>query len=375
MLDRLAVEKKKRTVALTYPKDDTWWLEVWSGDRAGYLPLDGKPSVVDTLAEAATLVHAPVVHIEDSRGLPLNLVQSLQERGLLTVLSIYDFTFFCRRPQLIEMPQGRFCGFSNDLKRCDACLREIDPDQRHPQAEYRRVGANALYAANLVIYPSQYMQRRHRTLFPERQPEQREVVIAPATSRQPAARAKGGDRPNVAFIGGAEIAAGPFLIPPIMDVIRKQRPKASGFVYGTGDNEMLQRVGKTKRVTVRGYFRKGTLPSLLARDRIGVAVLPAISPEAYGLVVDECLSAGVPVVALELGAVADRLKYWEVGRVVALSEGVEGLADAAANVLHLQDTVPQSIIRALPPIDRAAQRHIEMYRFARIRAQKEKSKE
>jgi glycosyltransferase involved in cell wall biosynthesis len=200
-------------------------------------------------------------------------------------------------------------------------------------------------------------------------------VIAPATSRQPAAPVKGGNRPNVAFIGGTEIAAGPFLIPPIMEVIRKQRPKASGFVYGTGDNEMLQRVGKTKRVTVRGYFRKGTLPSLLARDRIGVAVLPAISPEAYGLVVDECLSAGVPVVALELGAVADRLKYWEVGRVVALSEGVEGLAEAAANVLHLQDPVPQSIIRALPPIDRAAQRHIEMYRFARIRAQKEKSKE
>jgi glycosyltransferase involved in cell wall biosynthesis len=223
-----------------------------------------------------------------------------------------------------------------------------------------------------LIYPSQYMQRRHRALFSDRQPEQREIVIAPATSRPPAPPAKGGDRPNVAFIGGAEIAAGPFLIPPIMDEIRKERPKTSGFVYGTGDSEMLKRVSKAKRVTIRGYYRKGSLPSLLASDRIGVAILPAIWPDAYGLVVDDCLSAGVPVVALEFGAVADRLSYWEVGSVVPLAEGMEGLAQAAADLLDSQARVPQSIIKTLPAIDRAAQRHIEMYKFMRIRAQKNK---
>jgi len=372
MFDRLAVEKEKRTVAITYPKDGAWWLEVWSGERAGYLQIGGKASLVDTLTEAASHVRAPVVHFEDFRGLPLGLVQALEKRGLLTAVSVYDFSFFCRRPQLIEMPAGRFCAFSKDPERCDACLKDIDPEGRYPQADYRQVAADALHATHLVIYPSHYMQRRHQVLFPERRPDQREIVIPPATAREQGPPAKAGERPNVAFIGGTEIEAGPFLIPPIMEGILKQRPKVSGFIYGTGDAEMLKRASKAKRVSIKGHYRKGTLPSLLARDRIGVAVLPAIWPNPYGLVIDECLSAGVPVVALDLGSVADRLRYWEVGSVVPLKGGVEGLAEAAADVLNGQDRVPQPIIKTLPTIDRAAQRHIEMYKFLRIRAQKSK---
>ena len=153
-----------------------------------------------------------------------------------------------------------------------------------------------------------------------------------------------------------------------MDEIRKEMPKASGFVYGTGDSELLNRARNAKRVTVKGYYRKGSLPSLLARDRIGVAVLPAIWPDAYSLVVDDCLSAGVPVVAFELGAVADRLGYWEVGKVVPLTEGVGGLAYAAADLLDSQTTVPSSIVKTLPPVDRAAKRHMELYRFIKARA-------
>jgi len=368
MIDRLDFERTKRTVALAYPRDGSWWLEVWSGDLAGYLPLGRRTNLVDILADAASLIRTNVVHIEDCNGLPLSLIQGLGEKGLQTAVSIHDFIFFCRRPHLIEMPAGRFCRYSNDMNRCRACLQEIDPEGRHPQEDHRRLAAEAIYHANLVIYPSTFMQRRHQAFYPDRQPTQREVVIAPAISREPAPPAKNQNRHNVAFVGGATIQAGAFLIAPVMDQILKELPKTAGFVYGSGDSDMLQQVRQVNRVTVRGYYRKGGLPPLLSRDRIGVALLPAICPDAYNLVVDDCLSAGVPVVALNLGAVADRLNYWEVGRSVPLSEGVEGLAHAVTAVLDSEATVPSSIIKALPLIDRAAKRHIDHYRILRALA-------
>jgi glycosyltransferase involved in cell wall biosynthesis len=99
-------------------------------------------------------------------------------------------------------------------------------------------------------------------------------------------------------------------------------------VYGSGDSALLKQLRGTKGLTARGYYQLGTLASLLARDRIAVAVFPSIWPDPYGMVVPECLAVGIPVIAFDLGAVADRLNFWEVGRVVRRQHGAPGLATA-----------------------------------------------
>jgi glycosyltransferase involved in cell wall biosynthesis len=41
---------------------------------------------------------------------------------------------------------------------------------------------------------------------------------------------------------------------------------------------------------------------------VNVALLLSVWPEAYGMTFDECLAAGVPVVAFDHGAIADRMR-------------------------------------------------------------------
>ncbi|GAG31437.1 unnamed protein product, partial [marine sediment metagenome] len=82
----------------------------------------------------------------------------------------------------------------------------------------------------------------------------------------------------------------------------------------------------------------------------------------------ECLSAGVPVVALEHGAVGERLSYWEVGELVPVALGVEGLADAVINNLGQNQRVADGVIRTLPQIDRVARKYSELSKAQRARA-------
>jgi hypothetical protein len=84
-------------------------------------------------------------------------------------------------------------------------------------------------------------------------------------------------------------------------------------------------------------------------------------------VVDECLAVGIPVVAFDYGAVADRLNFWEVGRVVRRQHGAPGLTTAIFDTIGLRIKVPTDVIKTVPSIARVARRHWDMYKSLRVR--------
>lgn len=364
--DRLDEEKMFRTVALTYPRGDSWALEMWAKDSAGVFDLGETSNPADAIAKAAKLVRARIVHIEGLKGLPFHLVQSLHERDFEVVLSVHDFTPFCARPHLIEHPGGRFCDYCTNLPRCDSCLQGADLGVHRDQAGYRKAGAEAVRQARVLIYPSAFMQRQFQTLFPRRQANQHEVVLAPATQSS-GVDPFSSDRTHIAFVGGIQPRSGAQLIAPTMEQILRRNKKAKGFVYGSGDAALMKELRGVKGLAVQGFYRHGTLASLLARDKIAVAVFPSIWPDPYGLVVDECLAIGIPVVAFDYGAVADRLNFWEVGRVVRRQLGAPGLSTAVFDTFGLRIKVPKDVLKTIPSTTRIARRHWDLYKGLRVR--------
>jgi len=366
MLDRLAEEKELRTIALAYPRDGSWWLEISGPSVAGIFAIGGEGAIADLVQRAANLVGSSVVHIESLAGLPLHLVGDLKIRNLATVLSIHDFTLFCRRPHLIETSTAEFCGYCQDSDRCNECLRDLDSDPFPTQEAYRRAGAEALRSAHTVIYPSKFLQRQYGVLFPDHRGQTREKIIAPASSRSTSSRGKATRRMRVGFVGGAYTHKGGALIAPTMERVRTRFPDAGAFVYGNGERVHFRRLRRSSGIRVRGYYRPGMLASLLLRDQISIAVFPSIWPEAYALVVDECLSVGVPVVAFDHGAVADRLKEWGVGDLVPLRKGAEGLSDSVVRCAARRPAVPKEVISSLPRTNSTAQQHLSLYQKTRF---------
>lgn len=315
--------------ALLYPKGGGWRLEVQGRSITfpGAVPSPDAledPALEKAVRSAAEVLDAGALHVEGLAGLPLGSLLRLLREGLDLRIALHDFAAFCARPHLLERPQLRFCWYSRDLARCGRCLRQDWPVEDAYQAQRRAIAGELLAGASVLIFPSEFLRRIYAELFPGLPPERQRVVplagaIAPLPAPEP--------RPvrHVALVGGVQAHKGALIFEEVVRGLAGEELRWT--TYGGGDPELAMRLRRLTRVRIRGYYRSGTLPSLLRRDGVDLALLLSIVPETYSLSLDECAAAGVPVVAFDLGAVGERLPRLG-GRLVPLEEGADGVAAA-----------------------------------------------
>lgn len=333
LLRRIEDGAGRRPAALLYPEAGGWRLEVEAEGERRSLRFPGHPpspialedaAFESAVREAARTVSAGAVHAEGLAGLPPASLLRLRREGLDLTISLHDFAPFCPRPHLLERPHLRFCWYSRDLARCGNCLRQDWPVEDDFQRQRRQIEAELLASASTLTFPSEFLQRTYRELFPGLSPERQRIVapagaeIAPLSYREPRPTIR-----HVALVGGVHAHKGALVFE---EVVRRMEGEGLRWTaYGGGDPELLARLRRLPRVRVRGYYQNGTLPHLLRRDKVDLALLLSIVPETYSLVLDECVAAGVPVLAFDLGAIRDRLPRLGAGRLVPLEEGSEGV--------------------------------------------------
>jgi hypothetical protein len=127
-------------------------------------------------------------------------------------------------------------------------------------------------------------------------------------------------------------------------------------VFGGGDEDLFHELRRVPNIVIHGYYRAGTLPSLLAKHRIGIVVLPSIVPESYGLVLSEGWLAGAAVAAFDHGAIAERIHRAGGGWLAPLDSGAAGLADV------IRRREPAIIPTNIASPEDAAKAYLELYR-------------
>jgi glycosyltransferase involved in cell wall biosynthesis len=382
-LARRTAEEALRPVALLYPvtggsRGAGYRLEVSTGPggarRSLHLPgrAPARRALRDPDFEAAVTwaverVGAQALEVEGAAGLPPASLLQLTREGLPLVLALHDFALFCPRPHLLAEPERRFCGYCRDLDRCAVCLGEA-PEL---QARWREAGEALLGAARAAIFPSTFLERAYGELFGALPADRRVIPPALPTSGALPARAPTGPIRHVALVGGVQPHKGGEVFLDLLERLRDADLTWSA--YGGGDPALLARLRgghrerRARRVRVRGYYRAGTLPRLLRRDGVDLALLPSIVPESYSLVLSECRVAGVPVVAFDLGAVGERLRGEGGGLAVPLAEGAAGMAAAIASVTGTGvESLPPLVAAGAPGPEEIARRRLDFYRELRL---------
>jgi glycosyltransferase involved in cell wall biosynthesis len=359
LLNRIDIEAERRPLALLYPEADGYRLEVAAAGRRLALAIGAgsQPSPValsdiafeSAVARAASLVGARALHVEGLASVPLESLLALERSGLRLLLSVHDFSLFCPRPHLLESPAMRFCGYSRDEARCAACLAQSWHLPPGFQGSRRALARELLEAADAVVYPSDFLRRRHLELFPGLPADAHRVIEPPGQGGEAPADADGPVR-HVAYIGSVHPHKGALVFDDVVRGLPPDRwPELRWSAYGGGDPELLLRLRRLPRVKVRGYYRAGSLVDLLRQDRVDLALLLSIVPESYGLALSECLEAGVPVVAFDHGAMADRLRLHGGGLLVDPELGAAGVAGLIAELANGRRVPRQGLPFASPP--------------------------
>jgi GT2 family glycosyltransferase/glycosyltransferase involved in cell wall biosynthesis len=237
---------------------------------------------------------------------------------------IHDYSWVCPRLSLLG-GEGKFCG-EPDLPACEACARKHGASVAEPAtvAELRSRNEIWLRSARTIIAPTADTAARLCRYFPALRPrvEPWEVDIIPAVP--PIAATSPPVR--VAILGAIGKQKGyEVLLACAQDAMRRTLPIEFSVIGFTEDDDALFATGK---VFVTGVYEESEIDDLLRREAPHLALFPSVTPETWCYTLSHALRAGIPIIAFDLGAIAERLCGVDRSRVVPLSTSPASLNDA-----------------------------------------------
>ncbi|HZX64925.1 MAG TPA: glycosyltransferase, partial [Myxococcales bacterium] len=267
------------------------------------------------------------VHVQHLLNWPIALLTVLAGAGVPVGLSAHDYYAVCPNVNLFDEARGRPCEFDAN-GRCDvSCIASLDPKVPDPArfvAEHHRAFAEGVSRASFVMFPSRRaleITSRWLDVGAKARVIEHGYDARPITGRLPP-----GPALRVAIVG--EVASALKGRDGYLDLMKRTRSaNLAWHVFGANRREGFREAARAAcgegRVLFHDRYERDEIANLLAGEGIDVAVLLPAWHETYSYVLSEVVSAGIPVIVNERGALPERVQRGGYGTVVA------GIPDAA----------------------------------------------
>ena len=328
-------------VWLLQPRDEHSARLTWGGEDSD---LD-IPIAHDQLSTALPPLVAELgiqrLHFHHFAGLPASVLQLPQALSLPFDVTFHDFHTVCPQTHFITRG-GDSCG-RPDVEGCERCVAERPDPWGLGIRDWRATFGQWLSQAERLIYPNSSVRDIVSEYFPELSgevwphPERSLAEFVGHAERSLACR-------KVALIGSMSDVKG----------LHRLRALAELSLSGTEPVEFVV-IGPTlaplgpgalSNVVVTGQYDAAELPNLLARERPDSILFLSVVPETYNFALSAALATGLPIVALDAGAIGERLKGVEGATVLPLDASAEQVLDALLDVESIYQLRDVELIRA-----------------------------
>lgn len=269
--------------------------------------------------------------------------------GIPVVIHLHDYFYACPRINMIR-PDGSICQGSDSGRNCEVVCG-VDEPLGELRNEWAR---NELATADAVIIPTNFV----RDVFTNEGFATEDWVKISAgidySRLGIRARQASNSRLRVRFLGTLQRHKAPHLLIEAMQLIAEGPVEAHihGDCYHETEyfEELKAAAAGDGRIAFEGPYEYSDLGSLLAAT--DVVVVPSIWNETQSIVVQSALAAGVPVIATNLGGMAEVVSehsggfLFRAGDAAELSGLLTKLANDRAELKKSMDS-----IRAPQPIE------------------------
>lgn len=277
-----------------------------------FLALEG---IVEQAPVVELFVNSPVSFDE-----PLVLAEWLAKTraahpAVRLTVTAHDYFSVCPSFVLLNA-DGRYCGIP-EISECNACMKRHEASYvaLSPPTEigpWRALWGRCLQAADEVRCFSDSTRKHLLRAYPALDPER--ISVIPHKMDYVPARLPKIDHKAPLVIGiMGEISAqkGALVVKEMLARIDRDHPDVRVVVLGT-----LDVAHKSDRLHVTGRYQRQKLVELVETHGINMFLFPSIWPETFSYVVAEMILLGVPIVAFDLGAPAERLRGYGKARLV-----------------------------------------------------------
>jgi glycosyltransferase involved in cell wall biosynthesis len=277
-----------------------------------------------------------LVHFHELTSAPVQLFESLKNRGIKTVFSAHDFYALCPTVKLFR-PDGTYCSLGSDKLDCHNCsadaglnrfqqLRYANDQWFAKQHRFRKFGQRVISRIEKILKKrpeaAVYQQRRkdfikflgladsvlltsrtQEKIFRLHCGDQLKLQLLPlsrATIRndrpEPRLSTVRTDKLTFLALNIVNPAKGSDLLKSTFADLSREFPNVELRLYGLDP-------GESPGIRAFGPYDNEQIEEIISEADFGI--LPSIWPEAYGYVGPEMLSHGLPVIASSIGAMPD----------------------------------------------------------------------
>jgi len=231
---------------------------------------------------------------------------------------VHDYALLCPRVALVGR-ERRYCG-EPAIATCEACIADLGSvsGEAISVAALRQRSGLLLAGARHVVAPSEDTAIRLRRHFPaievrtEAHGDDDDLAATPIPGRA------GRGTARICVVGAIGVEKGYEILLACARDAAERGLKLEFVVVGhTIDDARLLDTG---RVFVTGEFQPAEAVPMIQAQDAALAWLPSVWPETWCFALSEAWRAGLPVVAFDLGAPAERIR--RTGRGVLLPLGL-----------------------------------------------------
>ena len=279
------------------------------------------PQAFDALADLLRAENPAWLEVHHLLGHHHSIIELAAALRIPYEVRVHDYAWICARINLVGT-ERRYCG-EPDVAVCAACVADAGSDLEEPiePAALRHRSAADLAGARAVVVPSGDTAIRLRRHFPAIrfavEPHEDDADLPALREIPPGPR-------RVGVLGAIGIAKG---YEALLACARDAAARDLGLSFIViGHTEDDARLLATGRVFITGPYKQPDAITQLRHHAVGLVWLPSLWPETWCYALGEALRAGLPTVAFDIGAQAERLRATGRGRLLPL-----GLSTPAIN--------------------------------------------
>lgn len=235
---------------------------------------------------------------------PRNLHNLLRRSGRPWRFVIHDYLAICPRINLADA-KGFYCGEPN-VKGCNHCLRvrgsEFGPiDVSAWRAQFQPLLSEAVDR----IVPDRDVAERMNRYFPDLH-----FTVRPHDNVRPASRtlptaAGSGRKLRIGVLGAiSDIKGLPVLLASAREAEKHQMPLQFVVVGYTRDDVQTRQAG----IEITGPYTNDRVQDLIASQALDAIFIPSTWPETYSYTLSIAFRTNLPIIAFDIGAIANRLR-------------------------------------------------------------------
>lgn len=316
-------------VLVMYPVQNCYHLSLYSDD--GFICLeDGYASPNFSLKSVSydsfvlnmiQRCHLEIVHIHSLIGHYSSIVDIAKEHGCKVIFSLHDFYPYCINYFLLN-PKDRYCNL--DVKQCKKCISRFCSYDNLLQ--WRDDMNRILHLSDFVIAPSEYLKNTFQKLYDnlsiqiiEHRTDVDKVDVGDYHGEEPL---------RIAFLGGISRIKGSELLKKLVDENQKKKSFLEIHLFGVSDISELNH--NSQNYICHGEYKREELLPLLKKNKIHLTCIFSIIPETYSYTLSEAVLSGTPILAIDLGAVGERVRKNDIGWLISEQSSAKDIL----NILH-----------------------------------------